>query len=74
MSGGVLFKGLGVQKDTQTPCWLRPCVRDSVALPILNIDVAAFTDEEADDGAPALDGSDLESTDTITVLPVIICT
>ena len=49
-------------------------LRVSVALPILNIDVAAFTDEEADDGAPALDGSDLESTDTITVLPVIICT
>ena len=24
VSGGVLFKGLGVQKDTQTPCWLRP--------------------------------------------------
>ena len=23
-SWGVLFKGLGVQKDTQTPCWLRP--------------------------------------------------
>ena len=19
------FKGLGVQKDTQMPCWLRPC-------------------------------------------------
>ena len=26
MSWGVLFKGLGVQKDTQTPCWLRPCI------------------------------------------------
>ena len=25
VSCGVLFKGLGVQKDTQTPCWLRPC-------------------------------------------------
>ena len=24
VSLGVLFKGLGVQKDTQTPCWLRP--------------------------------------------------
>ena len=24
-SWGVLFKGLGVQKDTQTPCCLRPC-------------------------------------------------
>ena len=23
VSWGVLFKGLGVQKDTQTPCWLR---------------------------------------------------
>ena len=23
-SWGVLFKGLGVQKGTQTPCWLRP--------------------------------------------------
>ena len=23
---GVVFKGLGVQKDTQTPCWLRPCI------------------------------------------------
>ena len=23
---GVLFKGLGVQKGTQTPCWLRPCL------------------------------------------------
>ena len=22
---GVLFKGLGVQKGTQTPCWLQPC-------------------------------------------------
>ena len=21
----MLFNGLGVQKDTQTPCWLRPC-------------------------------------------------
>ena len=20
----MIFKGLGVQKDTQTPCWLRP--------------------------------------------------
>ena len=28
MSWGVLFKGLGVQKDSQlTPCWLRPCLR-----------------------------------------------
>ena len=26
VSWGVLFEGLGVQKDTQTPCWLRPCV------------------------------------------------
>ena len=25
VSWGLLFKGLGVQKDTQTPCWLRPC-------------------------------------------------
>ena len=25
LSWGVLFKGLCVQKDTQTPCWLRPC-------------------------------------------------
>ena len=25
VSWGVLFKGLGVQKETQTPCWLRPC-------------------------------------------------
>ena len=25
VSWGVLFKGLGVQKGTQTPCWLRPC-------------------------------------------------
>ena len=24
VSWGVLFKGLGVQKDTQTPCWRRP--------------------------------------------------
>ena len=24
VSWGVLFKGLGVQNDTQTPCWLRP--------------------------------------------------
>ena len=24
VSWGVLFKGLGVQKDTQTPYWLRP--------------------------------------------------
>ena len=24
VSWGVLFKGLGVQKDTQTPCWLWP--------------------------------------------------
>ena len=24
VSWGVLFKGLGVQKGTQTPCWLRP--------------------------------------------------
>ena len=24
VSCGVLSKGLGVQKDTQTPCWLRP--------------------------------------------------
>ena len=22
----VFFKGLGVQKGTQTPCWLRPCL------------------------------------------------
>ena len=26
VSWGVLFKGMGVQKDTQTPCWLRPCL------------------------------------------------
>ena len=25
VSLGVLFKGLGVQKGTQTPCWLGPC-------------------------------------------------
>ena len=25
----VLFKGLGVQKGTQTPCWLRPCLENS---------------------------------------------
>ena len=25
VSWGVLSKGLGVQKDTQTPCWLRLC-------------------------------------------------
>ena len=24
VSWGFVFKGLGVQKDTQTPCWLRP--------------------------------------------------
>ena len=24
VSWGVLFKGLGVQKNTQTPCWQRP--------------------------------------------------
>ena len=29
VSWGVLFKGLGVQKDTQTPCWLRPCIKFS---------------------------------------------
>ena len=23
---GVLFMGLGVQKDTQMPCWLRHCM------------------------------------------------
>ena len=22
----MIFKGLGVQKGTQTPCWLRPCL------------------------------------------------
>ena len=27
VSWGLLFKGLGVQKDTQTPCWLRPCMK-----------------------------------------------
>ena len=26
VSWGVLFKGLGVQKGTQTPCWLRLCL------------------------------------------------
>ena len=26
VSWGVPFKGLGVQKGTQTPCWLRPCM------------------------------------------------
>ena len=25
VSRGVLFKGLGIQKDTKMPCWLRPC-------------------------------------------------
>ena len=25
----VLFKGLGVQKGTQTPCWLRPWFKTS---------------------------------------------
>ena len=25
VSWGVLYKALGVQKGTQTPCWLRPC-------------------------------------------------
>ena len=28
VSWGVLFKGLGVQKGTQTPCWLRPWSMD----------------------------------------------
>ena len=27
VSWGILFKGLGVQKGTQTPCWLRPWSR-----------------------------------------------
>ena len=26
VSWGFVFKGLGVQKDTQTPCWLRPWI------------------------------------------------
>ena len=26
MSCGVLFKGLSVQKDTQTPCWLKTMI------------------------------------------------
>ena len=30
VSWGVLFKGLGVQKGTQTSCWLRPCLYVSV--------------------------------------------
>ena len=29
VSWGVLFKGLGVQKGTQTPCWLRPWPAES---------------------------------------------
>ena len=32
VSWGVLFKGLGVQKGTQTPCWLRPCVQSLLLL------------------------------------------
>ena len=27
MSWGVFLRGLGVQKDTQTPCWLRPWLK-----------------------------------------------
>ena len=26
------FEGFGVQKDTQTPCWLRPCNPDRAPL------------------------------------------
>ena len=32
VSWGVLFKGLGVQKGTQTPCWLRPWSRHNQRL------------------------------------------
>ena len=35
MSWGVLFKGLGVQKDTQTPCWLRPCTGSYIIYTLL---------------------------------------
>ena len=31
----VLFKGLGVQKDTQTPCWLRPWRGDWTSLRLI---------------------------------------
>ena len=33
VSWGVLFKGLGVQKGTQTPCWLRPWLTTSLLPP-----------------------------------------
>ena len=36
VSWGVLFKGLGVQKGTQTPCWLRPCLHPHCALIRMN--------------------------------------
>ena len=32
VSCGVHFKGLGVQKGTQTPCWLRPCRQGSMTI------------------------------------------
>ena len=31
LRGSFLFKGLGVQKGTQTPCWLRPWFMISVS-------------------------------------------
>ena len=41
VSWGVLFKGLGVQKGTQTPCWLRLCPKviflgDNASWPVIS--------------------------------------
>ena len=36
VSWGVLFKGLVVQKGTQTPCWLRPCSVEIVEPFVIN--------------------------------------
>ena len=33
----VLFKGLGAQKGTQTPCWLRPCSEPFILLMVTNV-------------------------------------
>ena len=33
VSWGVLFKGLSVQKGTQMPCWLRPCLEVTQGCP-----------------------------------------
>ena len=39
---GVIFKGLRIQKDTQTPCWLRPWCRDSLIQSQLSMHLVKF--------------------------------